>query len=325
MVVTLGPRAAAAEWHQIEQVSDIVTLDRARPDGRRLGSRALGLGADAVFVTAKSLFHRRTDLTLATNPWIGVALRAIRRGPLVVTGLYAASGTRQWEMLRNILRRTPVITWTGVEAEAWAAEGGIATFTHYGNTFPYDFAPLRKPSEQRRIFIGGSSDRDGALIDHLITEVLNSPLPTRLDIAVGTEPGEMARGRNSVVSHGRLPQEQFGRLLGAADVAYLPLVEGGRAAGHMLTVGALQLGIPVVASLNVGMSEYIDGTYVRWADSDRDILEQLVHVIDEKHNRSAIRAYWEKHYSRRALMSRLAVILNELLPDASPARGSEDA
>src|SRR5689334_17724490 len=97
VVVTLGPTPASRQWHELASVIRVVTFDRAARSGSRLGSRVLGLGIDSIVVATRATFRRGKYTYLATNPWIGVGLRLLTRRPVIVTGLYAVPGTRQWK------------------------------------------------------------------------------------------------------------------------------------------------------------------------------------------------------------------------------------
>lgn len=303
-VLTLGDAEAAEKWRDIPSVARVITFEGARPDGRRWGKRALGLGIDAAVVAIKAAVTGRPDAYLATNPWIAIALRAFTRRPIVVTGIYAVAHSRQWKLLHRFLRRSLIIVWSEVETHPWNEAGGKAVAVLYGNTFNYVAPENQREEGTLRIFVGGSSDRDPALIRMLRQQVLDSKTPVRLDIAVGGEPSVERASDNEVRTHGSLSQSDFGALMGQADVVYLPLTDRPRAAGHMIMAGALELGRPVVTTYSQGMAEYVDGVFVALTTPE-DALS-TIRGVAQTYDRDEVRRHWEKTYSRDALMGRIA-------------------
>lgn len=310
-VLTLGSAEDAEAWYQIPQVGTVIVNRHAAADGRRFGSRLLGLGLDAAVVAAASHSVRRSSTIIATNPWIALAATAFGRKQIIFTGVYATPGSRHWRLLRRSLGKSLLVAWTAVEADSWRAAGGRARQVLYGNTFPYETNEARDKTIFR-VFVGGSSDRDPALIRRLANEVLESEQPVRLDIAVGGSRRMRQNGRSVVVEHGPLPQQEFGKLMASSHVTYLPLLDNDRAAGHMLTVGSLQVGTPVVTTPNRAMSEYVDGEFVRLFNPYAgDTLAALRRAIDEVESPAAVSKYWAATFSRRALMMRMSDLLNE--------------
>jgi glycosyltransferase involved in cell wall biosynthesis len=307
-VLTLGSATGAELWTQIPAVTDIVTFENARPDGRRAGSRALGLGLDSFLVAARAVVRRRPSVYVVTNPWIAVAMRAFTRRPFVVTGIYAVAHSRQWKVLRRVLGNSLMIVWSEVETEPWNAAGGQAVAVKYGNTFEYPQPKPRLPGAPLRVFVGGSSDRDRVLISALTAEVLAFDEPVRLDVAIGGSPDTVRSGTNEVITHGPLSQAQFGALMGAADVVYLPLRDNPRAAGHMIMTGALQLGVPVVTTPSRGMREYVDGNYVSQVDTAQ-ALPALLRAAADHPDRREVQQYWQSNYSREALLHRVSALV----------------
>jgi hypothetical protein len=270
-----------AAWLRSGQVRRIVRLRSAAPSGRRRGSRALGLGIDSLLLAIKAAVLTSRGPFLAANPWTAVALRLLGRRRIAVTGLYAVPGTRSYRVLLRLLRNVPLVTLSRIEAEHWNASGGRAVAVLYGNTYGY---PLRQPNEDpgTRIFIGGSSDRDGALITSLEAEVRSTEAAVQLTVVDGGAPGHWSRGATEIRRPGYVSAETFGRLVSESDVVVLPLKDSGRSAGHMVLVGALEAGVPVLATRAQGIEEYFDGRWVRALNSNEPLLPQITAYAAER-------------------------------------------
>lgn len=316
VVVTLGTGDLQL-WQAMDEVASVVTLRRVAASGRRLGSLALGLGVDATRVALRAVRGTRSGTFVATNPWIGIGLRTLSRRPVVVLGVYAAPGGRTWRLFRRILGDGPVVTTAQVEADNWNTDGGTAAHVLYGNTFPYSRVG-RPATDELRIFVGGSSDRESALVDQLTDEVLAAQKPVSLVVATGGPASRKRAGHGEVVHHARLSQEDFGRVLASADIAFLPLRNEERAAGHMLTVGALQTGVPVAATPSTGMDGYVDGRFVRTVDTTEPLLPQLDRIAREAPDGEEIVDYWRDNFSREAFLRRVVRAVRELGVIGSP-------
>ena len=293
------------DWLSSGLVSDIVDLRTAAPDGMRHGRRALGLGVDSVVVALiASICHPHAHF-VAANPWVGVALRCLGR-PVSVTGIYATPGTRSWRILRRCLGRVPVVTTSATEAENWNRAGGSATPVRYGSTFGY---PPRVVREAPRVsvFVGGSSDRDLDALSSIIrdTERIDAPLDFVLCIGrAQLDPGVERLTR--VKRHPTVTQDEFGRLLGASDVVFLPLAERNRSAGHMVAIGALEAGVPVVATATAGMEDYFSLPGIHRAEVS-DQVQQLLRVgLDFRGSGDDLRRAWGEAVSRKAYTSAVA-------------------
>lgn len=319
-VVTLAQPSAAKHWFEMDGVERVVVFNHAAASGKRLGKLALGLGVDSIAVALKAAFPPRTEIYLATNPWIAVPLKVLTRRQVIVTGLYATPGTRSWKFLSTMLRESPIVTLASVEAANWRANGGLAASVLYGNDFPYS-SGTPDPSAVMRIFVGGSSDRDPQLIERLEGEVLGSAEPVELVTAVGGSPRTASTGRSRVEHHGRVSQRQFGDLMASATVSFLPLVPRRRAAGHMILVGSLQVGTPVAFCGASGMDGYADGTYVREIDGGQPLLPQLRRFSAAAPNRASVVSFWHARFSRKAYVDRVSQAISELM--GTPAAPSE--
>lgn len=313
VLVQLGPagRDAREEWVSTGLVTDVVDLPFAAPDGRRLGRRALGLGLDSLLVAVLACLRHPRSHYVAANPWVGVALRLLGRS-VRVTGIYATPGTRQWEILRRFLADVPVVTTSATEAENWRAEGGAAASVTYGATFGY---PARSVSDYTRVrvFVGGSSDRD---LDALGATILEAEASgAELDFVLCTGQVHLARDVESlgrVTRYDTVSQEQFGVLIAQSDVVFLPLLESNRSAGHMVAIGALESGVPVVATPTAGMGDYFTLHGLHRAQPGQ-VVRQLLEVGREGRTEGeAIRRAWSGSASRRAYTQAVAVGFTEL-------------
>jgi hypothetical protein len=310
--VALGKSSVAntQPWLESGFVVRVVRLSWAAPSGRRLGSRMLGLGVDSIAIAIKVIAMRVQEPVLAANPWVGAALRFLGRRDVSVTGIYASPGSRSHRLLRVALKESPVITTVDLEASAWVDSGGRAVAVRYGNSFDYPFR-TEGDSTVLRVFVGGSSDRDSVVVELLEQEVMASESPVLLTVIAGGESSTWSNARSTIERLGWVTNEEFGRRLAASDVVFLPLERGQRAAGHMVTVGALEAGVPVVTTRSEGMNGYVDGEFVSFGDADRAILPQL----EERARRTdprAVRAYWAEVFSLRAYISRVGAALRAL-------------
>ena len=191
------------------------------------------------------------------------------------------------------------------------ASGGRAVAVLYGNTYGY---PPRRPTEapETRVFIGGASDRDGALITSLEAEVRSTEAAVRLTIVDGGTPDHWSRGPSEIRRPGYVSAQTFGRLVSESDVVVLPLKDSGRSAGHMVLVGALEAGVPVLVSRARGIQEYIDGQWVRTWEQDKPLLPQIIAYAAERSGDSErIRHYWHQTFSLPAYVERVGGALDE--------------
>jgi glycosyltransferase involved in cell wall biosynthesis len=325
VMVSLGRKRTASDldWIDSGLVRRVVRFERAVPSGLRLGSRALGLGLDSVIVALKVAVLAPRGPYLAANPWVAVALRLVGKRRVAVTGIYAETGSRSFRLLRRFLGDAPVVTLVRHEAESWTAAGGRATPVIYGNTFDYPYPTPVRTDSRASIFIGGSSDRDPAAIIRLETELREADAPIDLVIVSKEEPSTWSGREATITRTGYVPADEFGRLIARSDVVYLPLSHGHRAAGHMVAVGALEVGVPVMCSDSPAMTGYVDGTYIRTVSSVDEVLPQLLEVaLWGRHRRQATRATWEARYSHRAYVERVATALRDMTGNAAPRDGS---
>lgn len=310
-LLAIGPSnpEADAAWLGTQAVKRVIRQPSRALAGKRLNSRMMGTGLDSLLLALRTLRPGVRGPYLANNPWIGAALRVTGRRNFVVTGIYAEPQSRSWRILLKLIGHTKVITLSDSEAEAWTADGGDATSVLYGNSFGY---PAQKRSEEFHIFVGGSSDRDEELMSRLEREVLEAESGIRLTLAVGGEPGLIEENGNVVYRPGPLSQAEFGELLSTASVAFIPIRNGIRAAGHMVMVGALECGIPVLISPAQGVREYIFGPAINSLASEGAILPQLRRIAENPKNASAqIRTFWQDVYSLDAYTQRVASVLSK--------------
>ena len=309
-LVVLGKNSDDGDknWLKSGIVGHIVRFKGAAPSGYRRRSRMLGLGLDSAVVAFMAAWFGGPYL--AMNPWVAVALRCLGKRDVAVIGLYAEPGSRSFKVLRRVLADSPVVTTVAVEANAWVAAGGRATEVLYGNTFHYPAHQLNN-LDGMQIFVGGSSDRDAKVIRLLEAEVRSARSAATLVIVAAEEPQTWSDGKNAVLRTGYVSAERFGELLAASDVVFLPLKQGVRAAGHMVTVGALESGVPVFTTPSIGMKGYVDGHVVREIEPDQALLPQLrEYVIGQ--NPVAIRAHWQNCFSQRAFIARVGAALQQL-------------
>jgi hypothetical protein len=316
-VLDLGPVPVDGRerWDGDPRIVAVTRVQRPAPSGRRMGSRVLGLGVDALRVAARGRFVSPGTPIIAMNPWTTFAARLLGLSRVATVGLYAVEGGRSWRMLRTVIGSRPVVTLSDHEASRWRSAGGRAVAVRYGSTFPEipRSALEREDSADRtrttHVFAGGSSDRDAAAIEALAEQVGRDDSGSlRLVVAVGDRSASDT-GRVRRVTE--VSPSAFSRLVAESDVVYLPLTDNGRAVGHMVLVEALQRGKPVVATWVTGMDEYFDGRYVRRAESD--LLQQLVEVAASFRGREAdVQDFWRANYSSEAFGKRVLDGLDSL-------------
>lgn len=304
-VVTLGSVDAEESWLSHPEVTRVVNFRHASPMGTRFGKRALGLGIDALIVAVKAVTLRRKTEYLATNPWIALVLRMLTFQPVSVTGLYSVPGQLHWSLFSLLLRKSRVVTQSTIESENWNAEGRQAISVLYGNQFDYPQRTTESLRKQFRIFIGGSSDRNHSLIDSIEAEVLSSGRNIDLTIATGGKPQTQQMGVSKSTRLGVVSQHVFGQYLADADCVLLPLTPSARSAGHMILVGALQTGTPVVVTGGDGMDGYIDGTFVHELTEEELTLKRLESIVESGPTRLETVQFWEHKFSRFAYQRRV--------------------
>lgn len=301
-------------WNKSSRIARVVRFKHASPSGMRLGKRITGIAVDSFALACKARwFLKRNDQILCANPWIAVAARLLGFNNLAVTGLYAEPGSRSWRLLRVAIRDAPVVTTAEVEAASWVREGGNAQSVLYGNTFGY---PLAKHiSSVPTIFVGGTSDRDLKLLSDLVDEVKMDRVSVRLLIADGSGPSRW-RGENAeIVSFGRVSSDQFGTIMSSADIVFLPILDKERASGHMVCVGALECGLPVVSTRCQGMAGYVDGTFVSHLNDDgkQTLLHKLTGRGINSPDSRLINDFWRRNFSLEAYVNRVVETVTELL------------
>ncbi|WP_322544629.1 glycosyltransferase [Rhodococcoides fascians] len=305
-----GTDSVDQAWARSGRVNSIVRFEHAAPSGVRFGKRVFGIAVDSLVLAAKARFRHGSERFLCANPWIAVALRAVGVSAFAVTGLYAVPGTNSWKLLRWSLKDIPVVTTAEIEAEQWVNEGGKATAVLYGNTFGYPAASTS--STVPTIFIGGTSDRDTDLINSLIDEVRADMRSVRLVIADGSG-SSLWRGERGEIEHfGRVSSDEFGKIMSTSDVVFLPILNKPRASGHMVCVGALECGLPVVSSECTGMDGYVDGTFVTHLDPAASILDQLVARANGTLDGDQIRKFWTEQFSLDAYIGRVLTAVDHL-------------
>ena len=314
-VLDLGPTPANGQerWGGDQRIRRVIRLIHPAPSGRRLGSRVLGLGLDALLVALRARFITSGPL-IAMNPWTTVAARVVGFRDVSTIGLYAVEGGRSWRFLRAAIGDRPVITLSEYEASRWRAAGGRAGAVRYGATFPDTVSASgasrtdAASTQSVKVFIGGSSDRDSDAIKALISEIESKDSPLRLTIAVGDrEPSDDGRVRRLTT----VTADEFSELLSQSDIVFLPLADNGRAAGHMVLVEALQRGKPVVATWVAGMDEYFDGEHVIRAAPD--LVGQLVRTATAFQGRDdELHRYWRLNHSKEIFGAGLLQMLQHL-------------
>ncbi|MCP2194527.1 Glycosyl transferases group 1 [Williamsia deligens] len=299
-------RTTKETWRSSRNIVDYCTLESAAPSGRRFGSRVLGLGLDSARLAIKAVrAHGRQTFYLCGNPWTAVALRCLGIKSFAVIGIYALPGTRSWKLLRLAVRRNPVFTLVDIEADQWNQSGGVAHVLRYGNTFGYPPQKVER-DEPLRLFVGGTSDRDPGLISTLVDEVQASETAVNLTIIDGSTTQTWQNDKSSITWCPRVSSSAFGELMSHSDLVVLPIRDSGRAAGHMVTVGALECGVRVLATDAPGMHGYIDGHHVIAIDRERPILSQARSTARRDAASSAgTRNYWQNEYSLGAFVSQI--------------------
>lgn len=314
VVLALGDDARQDEqWLTDGFARRVVRWRHAAPSGLRGGQRALGLGIDAIILVSRGLvLSRGRGPYLALSPWTAAVLRMFGKKNLAAVGLYATPNTRTFRMLRRILGQSWVLTTSQVEAHAWTLAGGNATAIKYGNTFGYPQRSKSSEGSSFRVVVAGTSDRDSTAIADLESSGPVSKGAVDLVIADGSLPANARCQFGTVTRPGYLAPADFGRLLASCDVAVIPLSHSRRSAGHMVMVGALEAGVPVMMTETAGTSEYIDGIWVKAIVPTLPLLEQAVDHA-ERHAESShlIRSFWAQRYSRTAFIRQVT----DALPD----------
>jgi hypothetical protein len=313
-------------WVADGVVRRVLRLKRAVPSGRRCGSLALGLGVDSLVLALQAVVREPRGPFLAANPWTGVALRLLgRRDIAVAAGIYAVPGSRSARILYRFLKTVPIVASAEVEAVQWNDAGGRAIPVLFGSTFGY---PRRRTSlgSPLRVFVGGSSDRDAEAVASLEEEIRASTSATRLTVVDGSPPSRWAAGSSEVIHPGYVDPDEFGRLLADSDVVVLPLKERNRAAGHMVLVGALEAGIPVLVSPTSPMQEYTDGTWVRALAPGLPLLPQArEHAAAGSAAAPQIRDFWWSRYSLEAYVQQVSAALRALEQEETVAQPSSSS
>jgi hypothetical protein len=303
----LAPPARAA-WETSLPGLAIKELKPVSPSGRRFGSRVLGIGLDSFRAGLKS---DRSLQTIADNPWPALALKLLGTKDLAVTGIYSTPGSRSWRLLRTGLRDSPVVTTSNSEAVAWRADGGNAASVLWGGTFGVS-SENDRPADRPRIFVGGTSDRDAELVRELIREVQVDRETVDVVVADGSGPQTWAGRRSAVQWLPYVSQSRFTTELAQSSVSFLPLVESGRASGHMVLVGSLQAGIPTLATRTSSLEGY-DSNGLFNVRADTSILRQLLELAERgDETRSLIRADWSERFSAEAYTKRVVKALTHL-------------
>lgn len=299
VLVGAGPISPEARtvWLAQPGISHIVRHGQAVSSGRRLGSRVLGIGLDGCLAALKALRRHPRGQFIANNPWIAVPLVLLGRD-VWTTGIYAEAGSRSWRVLRRVLGDRPVVATAQVEVEEWNVDGGRSEFVRYGASFGGRLRIER--SGPIRVFVGGTSDRDGAVIDRLIHDVAEAR-DVELVVATG-ESGPAHVLASGVHYPGWVDQGTFVDLIRDSDVVFLPLRAGTRAAGHMVTVAALECGVPVMTTRSRAMDGYVDGQAVRELDDTEPILPALIRAAQEGRSRGAtfFREHWRARHAPEA-------------------------
>lgn len=312
-LLSIGPANEEADraWLDSPFVRQVLRQNTSAVSGKRFGSRILGIGLDSFILALRTLLFGVPGPYLANNPWIGAALRITGRRDFAVTGIYAEPTSRSWWLLRRLIGDATVVTLSESEAAAWNASGGRACAVLYGNTFNY---PKSGPSRNLHIFVGGTSDRDQRIMTFLEEEVLASDQPVRLTLATGEPASKVIVGDNAVIRPGRLTPEAFGELLCTSTVVFLPLLDGTRAAGHMVLVGALETGLPVAVSPSRGIKEYIRAPAVVECDMTQPLLPQLRRIANSAEGQGdALRRFWYETFSLDAYIVRVGAALERTL------------
>lgn len=303
LAIGVATPATDAAWRASSAIKAIVRQPSRALNGKRFGKRMWGIGLDSFLLALRTLSPSTKGPYLANNPWIAVALRLTGRKNFAVTGLYAEPGSRSWSVLKALIQHAPIITLSRSEAKVWNAEGGDARAVLYGNTFGY---PASQNSDDLHIFVGGNSDRDPELIARLENEVLASTAPVRLTVAVGGERSIRTEAGNTIHRTGPVSQQEFGELISSASVVFMPMRSGIRAAGHMVMVGALESGVPVMVTPIEGMTEYVFGSSVVLCDPIQPLLPQLVQFVSAAPSANQTKQFWDGHFSLQRYVERVS-------------------
>lgn len=318
VVVTAASRSVASEWLTNPGVARVIALRNPSASGKRLGQLAFGLGLDASLLAmlTRTQVPRRSSI-LATNPWIAIALRFVGYRRIASIGIFATPGSRTWAVFRRILTNCKMIVMSGVELRNWTHEGSAGRYVRYGNTFPYPSRDSSVVNERITIFIGGSSDRDFDAVDRFAAEVLASGKNIELVVAVGGAESTQIHQSAVVRRLASVSQQEFGRLLSEADICFLPLKENGKSVGHMLIVGSLQVGTPVVFTEVEGMREYEIPPFCRVVPNSHSMLDSVLQAVEGAPRRQEITEFWRKEFSRAAYLNAVVSAAHEMLNESA--------
>lgn len=313
-------------------VTEFCSLSNPATTGRRFGLLALGLGVDSLRVAIRARVSFRHSEFICLSPWIAVALKLLGVRRFCVVGVYSVPGSRSWKVLRWAIGKNPTICMVQAEAELWNDSGGNASHVLYGNTFGYPAKLGARSGELRPkapvIFSGGLSDRSETILDRLIGDVLASGLDLQLVIADGSGPRLTSLGESTVRWLPYVSQGEFGRWISESDIVLLPLSQGVRSAGHMVAVGALECGVPVVTTKVGGMAGYIDGSYISSVEVDENgspaspLLPILLAKLQDgtRPGPDAIREYWTETFRCEVFARRIVDGLRNLSADTGANR-----
>ncbi|MGC5248689.1 hypothetical protein ACPXB3_17405 [Gordonia sp. DT219] len=294
-------------WLADPRVGAEIRWKHAAPSGLRFGRRSLGIGLDSLLLAMMARLGRAGPPYLCANPWTAVALRLVGISQFAVTGIYSTPEGRTWKLLRRAIGTNPVVTLVDIESSIWNGAGGHSTAVLYGNTFGYPrSADVRNEAAPARIFVGGTSDRDPALVEALVEQLAIAGYLTEVIIADGSGPDSEIRGNCNVTRMPQVTPEKFGPLLASCEVVFLPLVDSGRAAGHMVTVGALEAGLRVLTSDVRGMEGYVDGFFVQYLSADGLFAKQIQEAVAiASATAPSVRDYWRQKFSTEAYAGRV--------------------
>ncbi|MGR6971717.1 hypothetical protein ACU639_19395 [Streptomyces cynarae] len=299
------------EWSRRVPDLDVIELAHAAPSGLRLGRRALGIGADSMAVALKARLARPAHATVAMSPWPGVACRMFGIKNLAIVGLYAQPHSKPWDFLVRKLGDTPLVVTSEREASDWVAAGGRARPVVWGGTFG---SALSKPKSGSvpRVFVGGTSDRDGRALGRFVESVMGDRVAVELVIANGSGPRQWVGRRSRVEWLPYIPQSQFIAALSRSHAVYLPVRETGRSAGQMVLVASMEAGLPTLIHPNESLQPY-HGEGIECVDAVGHPLDRLIRMADTTEDvRRSIRKRWERDFSLRAFSSNVLDALGQM-------------
>lgn len=310
-IVGLGRIAERDVWRERWPGSSFVELPSATPSGLRWDSRVLGIGVDALRVALKVRLQSGHEPTLALNPWIAVACRATGIRSLAATGIYAAPASRSWRMLWRALRDVPIVATSRVEADAWAASGGVVRAVRWGGRTAVGLS--RETEVVPQVFIGGTSDRDIAQLNRLLEEVRASSSKLRIVIADGSGPKKEVIGNSEVVWLPYISRAEFLQNLQSSNVSFIPLRDSGRAAGHMVLSASLEAGLPTFVTRSAGMEEYLEVPGpTPWCWTEPLVPRLIESAAADEPARFALRKCWFEHFSNVAYIRDVSAALIEM-------------